>query len=308
MSRTNLLALLLLISLLLTGGAANAQYEALSRVTNLPALSSPLFENLKTDILNSQFYEIKISATIDTNGDSTDPAPFGISGSSVPFVAYIVIDAANFGPGTNDGLGHFGYTGSQVIGVYFRIGPESAPNKEAGYINYPGLTATFPSVTLGSSNYQGNGGSASIWLDDDLDGGTPTAASVYLDEGSNNFRAGPLYVNSSTPGGGLYIQNSIGNYSTANVSNVRVKDISADLIEFFGDEEAATKRRKAAKKKYDQAQKKLKAAKRKKRTNRGAFARAKKDFQRKKKAWKNSSKLTTKLGISESDFLEQLGR
>lgn len=307
-SRSSLLPLLLLTTLVFMGGAANAQYEALSRVTNLSNVSSAQFENIKTDIVNSQFYEIKISGTIDTNGDSTNPAPWGISGSSVPFVVYIVIDAANPGTVTEDGFGNFGYTGDQIVAVYIRIGDEVAPAKETGYLNYPGLTTIFTG-DVEEIDYFMDFAKVKVTLNDDLDGGSPTAANVKVLESSPfaEFRVGPYHVLSGTPVGGIFIAEG-GRSSSADVSSVEVTDLSAHVIEFTGDKNAATNRRIAALQKQKKAKKKLKKAKKKKSANPKAYKKANKALKRAKKSYAASIVLATTVGVSEDEFLGQLGR
>ena len=80
------------------------------------------------------------------------------------------------------------------------------------------------------------GSSAEFWVNQDLETGVPTIANISLQNGSEDFRFGPLHVTSGTPLGGVYLYDGA-NLSTGNVTGVEVRNLTAEFGIFLENED-----------------------------------------------------------------------
>lgn len=205
-------------------GSAQAQLEYLAETTNIAEINDADLHNILDQIGAGRIYQVKITGsiipTVDTSG-----SPFGInemSSTPVPAIAYVMVDTTRTGPKVTGG-GLHGYQGSQILAVYIHIGPENNPLHEIGYVNFPPLTSDFSPSTL--TPVMSGGPSAELWVNQDLDTGTPTIASIRLENGMDSFRFGPLHAPSGILGG-VYVQEE-SSYSTGDVTSVQMSNLTA---------------------------------------------------------------------------------
>lgn len=292
----NRLLPLLLAPFLAIVGSAHAQLEYFASTTNIETINDATLEDIFDEIAAGEIFQVKITGSIiPTVG--TSGSPFGINGASstpIPVIAYVMVDTTRTGPKVTGSNLHIGYQGSQILAVYIHIGPENNPLHEIGYVNFPPLTSKFsPSTLIPVTSTSGD--PAEFWVNQDLNTGNPTIASISLNNGSDSFRFGPRHVTSG-PMGGVYVQES-SDYSTGDVTGVQVSNLTAQYGAFLRNLEFRTIALTIAKSKLKKAKKKAREAKSE---GRAAAKKAKKKL---KKAQRKAKKAANARAATDDDPL-----
>lgn len=232
---------ILIASILALTSSVEAQLEFLSNSTNLENVPGPEFQRLVDQINNGNTLFVRISGEIIPSVGGSAIAPFEIDeNSNLPIIvtASVLVDTTRNGPRVSGGNGNVGYQGSQILAVYIQVNdPQVLFNsyKQIGYTNFLPLISDFDPVTLFSTD-SGGGANAELWVDQDLVSGTPTVASIRLDNGNESFRFGPIHAIQGILGG-VFIKDELGNFSEGSVTDVSVQNVTsiyqAGLSGFF---------------------------------------------------------------------------
>jgi len=293
----NRLLAILFAAFVAMAGSAHAQLEYFEKTSDLASISDEDLEDIFDQVQAGKIFQIKITGSIIPTFDTTG-SPFGIDGMSstpVPVIAYVIVDTNRSGPTVTQG-GSTGYQGNQILAVYIHVGPENSPLKEIGFINFTPLSSKFTPSALDITTFNGSGESAQLWVNQDLDTGTPTIASIRLDNGMDNFRFGPVHSINGGILGGVYVEELPDN-STGDVTSVQVRNLTQEFGAFLGNEQLREIALTIAKSKLNKAKKKAKKAKLK------ADAKARKKAKKAlKKAKKKAKKAQTELNAVGDPF------
>jgi hypothetical protein len=254
--RTGLLTLVT-TALLSLGGTARAQLEEFVKLLpDDPSVYLSLYQKFQS----GNIHKITVRGTIDTTptiGDSGIGPVFGISGATVPMVAYLFIDVSKTGPveflaeGTlvdgNTLLSDLvGYKENQILGVYLVLGGPTGPKKEVGFLNASGLIPRLGTSNLNDRQAGVTGPLAKVFLDDYVDTGEPEECEFSLTGADNLFQMGTfsggpffsdnIFVSEFSGGNGNYAFGTITSVDTVNTSEAlnRVlnnKDIADRLFQ-----------------------------------------------------------------------------
>lgn len=232
---------LLLPAILAFAGTAHAQLEFFSKVADL-SNGAKILEVLNK-VATGQFYQVGYKGTIDTEGETV----FGQNGSSIPIVAYVVVDTSeSIGPkveyalGASDGNGStlgspfIGYREDQIIAIYVRFGTYETAYLRNPYLSLAPLLAVtaLDDLVLGSSLPA----PANLWLDDDLDSGSPDFGWFQLTDGMKFFRFDIGNDSESVLDLTAAIQiydDSL--FAFGDVTEFTIEDLSAAAADFLGD-------------------------------------------------------------------------
>jgi hypothetical protein len=236
--RTGLLTLLTTAFLSL-GGTARAQLEEFAKL--LPA-DPIVYLSLYQKFQSGNIHKITVRGTIDTTpkiGDNGVGPVFGISGATVPMVAYLFIDVSKPGPveflaeGTVvDGnpllTDMVGYKENQILGVYLVLGGATGPKKEVGFLNVPGFSPRLGTSTLDDRQVGITGPKAKVFLDDYVDTGEPEGCNFFLLESGSQFQmAGNLSIAQEAD---IWVYDGVsGKYAFGDIDSVDTVDTSAAL-------------------------------------------------------------------------------